>query len=172
MLYKIIREWCMGFTYLFFYLSPITRLHHVNFLKNLRRSKRISQGIFFLHINEQFDRFSIPCWVNLYKISLKAKDVGNNHVSACICLCIESEIVLCVLLGFKIWLPLRIFCSKYCFLLVYCAWWFKFRLNAQALTLAALTGAAILEYYDHKTRAEDEKYSKYFNIEDFNSRKD
>ncbi|KAM1111099.1 hypothetical protein ACFX13_010480 [Malus domestica] len=42
------------------------------------------------------------------------------------------------------------------------------RLHAQALTLAALAGAAVVEYYDHKTGAKHDKYAKYFPIEDFN----
>lgn len=43
-----------------------------------------------------------------------------------------------------------------------------FRLHAQALTLAALAGAAVVEYYDHKTGAKHDKYAKYFPIENFN----
>lgn len=35
------------------------------------------------------------------------------------------------------------------------------RLNAQALTLAALAGAAVVEYYDHK--ASEKKVDKYAN---------
>ncbi|CAH8324565.1 unnamed protein product [Eruca vesicaria subsp. sativa] len=34
------------------------------------------------------------------------------------------------------------------------------RLHAQALTLAALAGAAVVEYYDHKTGATD-RYPKF-----------
>lgn len=36
---------------------------------------------------------------------------------------------------------------------------FYFRLHAQALTLAALAGAAVVEYYDHKTGARDTRNS-------------
>ncbi|KAK1440450.1 hypothetical protein QVD17_06277 [Tagetes erecta] len=35
------------------------------------------------------------------------------------------------------------------------------RLHAQALTLAALAGAAVVEYYDHKTGAKSERYAKF-----------
>lgn len=37
---------------------------------------------------------------------------------------------------------------------------FLFRLHAQALTLAALAGAAVVEYYDHKTEATN-RYPKF-----------
>ncbi|KAK9288558.1 hypothetical protein L1049_017017 [Liquidambar formosana] len=40
------------------------------------------------------------------------------------------------------------------------------RLHAQALTLAALAGAAVVEYYDHKTGAKAERYAKFL---DFNA---
>ncbi|XP_068635559.1 uncharacterized protein [Aristolochia californica] len=36
------------------------------------------------------------------------------------------------------------------------------RLHSQALTLAALAGAAVVEYYDHKSGAKAERYSKQF----------
>ncbi|KAJ9180275.1 hypothetical protein P3X46_008543 [Hevea brasiliensis] len=35
------------------------------------------------------------------------------------------------------------------------------RLHAQALTLAALAGAAVVEYYDHKTGTKAERYAAY-----------
>ncbi|KAJ9552725.1 hypothetical protein OSB04_016770 [Centaurea solstitialis] len=35
------------------------------------------------------------------------------------------------------------------------------RLHAQALTLAALAGAAVVEYYDHKSGAKSERYAKF-----------
>ncbi|OAY44032.1 uncharacterized protein LOC110619986 [Manihot esculenta] len=35
------------------------------------------------------------------------------------------------------------------------------RLHAQALTLAALAGAAVVEYYDHKSGAKAERYADY-----------
>ncbi|KAJ4719452.1 Hypoxia-responsive family protein [Melia azedarach] len=35
------------------------------------------------------------------------------------------------------------------------------RLHAQALTLAALAGAAVVEYYDHKTGSKAERYAKF-----------
>ncbi|CAM8988306.1 hypothetical protein QQ045_006494 [Rhodiola kirilowii] len=35
------------------------------------------------------------------------------------------------------------------------------RLHAQALTLAALAGAAVVEYYDHKSGAKAERYAKF-----------
>ncbi|CAM8877737.1 hypothetical protein QQ045_019330 [Rhodiola kirilowii] len=35
------------------------------------------------------------------------------------------------------------------------------RLHAQALTLAALAGAAVVEYYDHKSGAKVERYAKF-----------
>lgn len=35
------------------------------------------------------------------------------------------------------------------------------RLHAQALTLAALAGAAVVEYYDHKTGKKADKYAKF-----------
>ncbi|XP_047977966.1 uncharacterized protein LOC125219918 isoform X1 [Salvia hispanica] len=35
------------------------------------------------------------------------------------------------------------------------------RLHAQALTLAALSGAAIVEYYDHKSGAKTERVAKF-----------
>uniref|UniRef100_A0A5B7BMK8 HIG1 domain-containing protein n=1 Tax=Davidia involucrata TaxID=16924 RepID=A0A5B7BMK8_DAVIN len=36
------------------------------------------------------------------------------------------------------------------------------RLHAQALTLAALAGAAVVEYYDHKTGAKADRYATKF----------
>ncbi|XP_008246436.1 PREDICTED: uncharacterized protein LOC103344604 [Prunus mume] len=41
------------------------------------------------------------------------------------------------------------------------------RLHAQGLTLAALAGAAVVEYYEHKSGAKADKYAKYINIENF-----
>ncbi|VFQ94693.1 unnamed protein product [Cuscuta campestris] len=38
------------------------------------------------------------------------------------------------------------------------------RLHAQALTLAALAGAAVVEYYDHKSGAKAERVAKYLNL--------
>ncbi|KAG5223500.1 hypothetical protein IMY05_C0839000700 [Salix suchowensis] len=35
------------------------------------------------------------------------------------------------------------------------------RLHAQALTLAALAGAALVEYFDHKSGAKAERYAKF-----------
>ncbi|KAH1083672.1 hypothetical protein J1N35_023433 [Gossypium stocksii] len=35
------------------------------------------------------------------------------------------------------------------------------RLHAQALTLAALAGAAAVEYYDHRNRAKADPYAKF-----------
>ncbi|PSS29079.1 Ribosomal protein S12 methylthiotransferase [Actinidia chinensis var. chinensis] len=35
------------------------------------------------------------------------------------------------------------------------------RLHAQALTLAALAGAAVVEYYDHKSGAKADRYPKF-----------
>ncbi|KAM7478275.1 hypothetical protein LguiA_026488 [Lonicera macranthoides] len=35
------------------------------------------------------------------------------------------------------------------------------RLHAQALTLAALAGAAVVEYYDHKSGAKADRYAKF-----------
>lgn len=40
-------------------------------------------------------------------------------------------------------------------LLANCLHQFYLRLHAQALTLAALAGAAVVEYYDHKTGAKE-----------------
>ncbi|XP_077245248.1 uncharacterized protein LOC143885125 [Tasmannia lanceolata] len=36
------------------------------------------------------------------------------------------------------------------------------RLHAQALTLAALAGAAVVEYYDHKNGGKVDRYAKQF----------
>ncbi|KAJ9185944.1 hypothetical protein P3X46_005512 [Hevea brasiliensis] len=41
------------------------------------------------------------------------------------------------------------------------------RLHAQALTLAALAGAAVVEYYDHKTGAKADRYAAYIPHKDF-----
>ncbi|XP_073134909.1 uncharacterized protein [Henckelia pumila] len=38
------------------------------------------------------------------------------------------------------------------------------RLHAQALTLAALAGAAVVEYYDHKTGAKAERVAKFLEL--------
>ncbi|EYU45551.1 hypothetical protein ABFS83_14G008600 [Erythranthe nasuta] len=40
------------------------------------------------------------------------------------------------------------------------------RLHAQALTLAALAGAAVVEYYDHKTGAKAERVAKFLDLND------
>ena len=37
----------------------------------------------------------------------------------------------------------------------------NFRLHAQALTLAALAGAAVVEYYDHRTGKKEDQYAKF-----------
>ncbi|MFQ6670110.1 hypothetical protein Gotur_035138 [Gossypium turneri] len=37
----------------------------------------------------------------------------------------------------------------------------SFRLHAQALTLAALAGAAVVEYYDHRNKPKADPYAKY-----------
>ncbi|XVF41860.1 hypothetical protein PTKIN_Ptkin01aG0314500 [Pterospermum kingtungense] len=39
------------------------------------------------------------------------------------------------------------------------------RLHAQALTLAALAGAAVVEYYDHRNRRKADPYAKYFPVD-------
>ena len=36
------------------------------------------------------------------------------------------------------------------------------RLHAQALTLAALAGSAVVEYYDHKSGEKAKRYEKHF----------
>jgi len=36
----------------------------------------------------------------------------------------------------------------------------EFRLHAQALTLAALAGAALVEYYDHNSGAKANRYAE------------
>lgn len=51
-----------------------------------------------------------------------------------------------------------------------CLFWF--RLHAQALTLAALAGAAVVEYYDHKSGAKSERYAKFLPPIDSYSHKD
>ncbi|GFZ07077.1 hypoxia-responsive family protein [Actinidia rufa] len=45
------------------------------------------------------------------------------------------------------------------------------RLHAQALTLAALAGAAVVEYYDHKSGAKTDRYPKFLPMDAY-SRKD
>ncbi|WMV12039.1 hypothetical protein MTR67_005424 [Solanum verrucosum] len=45
------------------------------------------------------------------------------------------------------------------------------RLHAQALTLAALAGAAAVEYYDHKTNKNAERYPKFINMNSFAQKK-
>lgn len=37
----------------------------------------------------------------------------------------------------------------------------EIRLHAQALTLAALAGAAVVEYYDHRTGAKQERVASF-----------
>ncbi|KAI3827890.1 hypothetical protein L1987_01979 [Smallanthus sonchifolius] len=46
------------------------------------------------------------------------------------------------------------------------------RLHAQALTLAALAGAAVVEYYDHNSGAKSERYAKFLSPIDSYSHKD
>ncbi|XP_018850033.1 uncharacterized protein LOC109012704 [Juglans regia] len=41
------------------------------------------------------------------------------------------------------------------------------RLHAQALTLAALAGAAVVEWYDHKTGAKADRYAKFLPVDTF-----
>lgn len=41
------------------------------------------------------------------------------------------------------------------------AYLLEVRLHAQALTLAALVGAAVVEYYDHKSGAKAERVAKF-----------
>ncbi|KAL3749420.1 hypothetical protein ACJRO7_010519 [Eucalyptus globulus] len=40
------------------------------------------------------------------------------------------------------------------------------RLHAQALTLAALAGAAVVEYYDHQTGKKADRYAKILNFDE------
>ncbi|KAK6146178.1 hypothetical protein DH2020_020047 [Rehmannia glutinosa] len=44
------------------------------------------------------------------------------------------------------------------------------RLHAQALTLAALAGAAVVEYYDHKTGAKAERVAKFLDLNEHRQR--
>ncbi|KAF5200069.1 Hypoxia-responsive family protein [Thalictrum thalictroides] len=46
------------------------------------------------------------------------------------------------------------------------------RLHAQALTLAALAGAAVVEYYDHKSGSKAERYAKFLPPMDVQPHKD
>ncbi|XP_073049134.1 uncharacterized protein [Primulina huaijiensis] len=46
------------------------------------------------------------------------------------------------------------------------------RLHAQALTLAALAGAAVVEYYDHKTGAKEERVAKFLEFHQQQPHKD
>ncbi|XP_022719448.1 uncharacterized protein LOC111277331 [Durio zibethinus] len=39
------------------------------------------------------------------------------------------------------------------------------RLHAQALTLAALAGAAVVEYYDHRNRTKADPYASYLSVD-------
>ncbi|KAG2695643.1 hypothetical protein I3843_07G021500 [Carya illinoinensis] len=41
------------------------------------------------------------------------------------------------------------------------------RLHAQALTLAALAGAAVVEWYDHKTGAKADRYAKFLPVDTY-----
>ncbi|XP_004230251.1 uncharacterized protein [Solanum lycopersicum] len=45
------------------------------------------------------------------------------------------------------------------------------RLHAQALTLAALAGAAAVEYYDHKTNDNAQRYPSFVNMNSFAQKK-
>jgi len=40
------------------------------------------------------------------------------------------------------------------------------RLHAQALTLAALAGAAVVEYYDHQTGKKADRYAKILSFDE------
>lgn len=44
-------------------------------------------------------------------------------------------------------------------------WLLGIRLHAQAFTLAALAGAAVIEYYDHKSGAKAERVAKFLNYD-------
>ncbi|VFR01750.1 unnamed protein product [Cuscuta campestris] len=44
------------------------------------------------------------------------------------------------------------------------------RLHAQAFTLAALAGAAVVEYYDHKTEKSD-RYAKFLPLDTYSQKK-
>ncbi|KAK9139336.1 hypothetical protein Scep_009017 [Stephania cephalantha] len=46
------------------------------------------------------------------------------------------------------------------------------RLHAQALTLAALAGAAVVEYYESRSGVKADRYSKYFPPMDARAHKD
>ncbi|KAK1295214.1 hypothetical protein QJS10_CPA16g01535 [Acorus calamus] len=46
------------------------------------------------------------------------------------------------------------------------------RLHAQALTLAALAGAAVVEYYDHRSGVKADKYAKQYFTMDAHPQKD
>ena len=53
------------------------------------------------------------------------------------------------------------FIKKYMNLLAYS----YYRLHAQALTLAALAGAAVVEYYDHKSGIKADRYAKFLDMD-------
>ncbi|CAL5415511.1 unnamed protein product [Camellia sinensis] len=44
-------------------------------------------------------------------------------------------------------------------------WVYPRGLHAQALTLAALAGAAVIEYYDHRTGAKQERVAKFLDLD-------
>ncbi|KAI5658719.1 hypothetical protein M9H77_27512 [Catharanthus roseus] len=44
------------------------------------------------------------------------------------------------------------------------------RLHAQALTLAALAGAAVVEYYDHKSGKNQDRYAKFLPIDTYSNK--
>ncbi|KAK3225381.1 hypothetical protein Dsin_005243 [Dipteronia sinensis] len=44
------------------------------------------------------------------------------------------------------------------------------RLHAQALTLAALAGAAVVEYYDHKSGTKADRYAKYLPADSYSQK--
>ncbi|XP_059313217.1 uncharacterized protein LOC132064294 [Lycium ferocissimum] len=45
------------------------------------------------------------------------------------------------------------------------------RLHAQALTLAALAGAAAVEYYDHKASKNTERYPRFIDLNSYAQKK-
>ncbi|KAL2490461.1 Hypoxia-responsive family protein [Abeliophyllum distichum] len=44
------------------------------------------------------------------------------------------------------------------------------RLHAQALTLAALAGAAVVEYYDHKAGKNSDPYAKFLPLDTYSQK--
>lgn len=132
----------------------------MNVLKN-----SLSRILFYF-----FSRFTCSCWwfrIKNYPV-LFCCPAFVFLIWAILVILAKSELALwlvaegCYSSAFSFF---SLFFIWFCYLGITTFFFLGIRLHAQALTLAALAGAAVVEYYDHKTGAKAERVAKFLNYE-------